>query len=158
MIPSQFKIYIMANSPTIQGTIRVSIPASVASDIKTLKRSLKSIAEKLGCGKCFSGADCFFQLQNRYLIDEKVLISAHTTALSDTIPAKTSAKNVYVNLSSKASYNIVTVLASIDKIAELSGHLACATGCNLFFRNFVNELNVFDVNDRGVVSQFKASV
>jgi hypothetical protein len=148
----------MANSPTIQGTIRVSIPASVASNVKTLKSSLKSIAERLGCGKCFSGANCFFQLQNRYLIDEKMLISAHTTPLADTIPAITSAKNVYVNLSSKASYNIDTVLASIDKIAELSGHVACATGCNLFFRNFINELDVYDVSDRGVVNQFKASL
>jgi hypothetical protein len=148
----------MANSPTIQGTIRVSIPASVASNIKTLKSSLKSIAERLGCGKCFSGADCFFQLQNRYLIDEKLQIAAHTTAVSDAIPAKTSAKNVYVNLSSKASYDINTVLASIDKIAELSGHVACATGCNLFFRNFIRELDVFDVNDKGIVNQFKASV
>lgn len=148
----------MANFPTVQGTIRVSIPASVASNVKTLKTSLKSIAERLGCGKCFSGADCFFQLQNRYLIDEKIQVMAHTTALGDAIPAKTSAKNVYINLSSKASYEIDTILASIDKIAELSGHVACATGCNLFFRNFIRELDVYDVNDKGIVNQFKASV
>lgn len=147
----------MADIPTISGTIRVSIPASVASNIKTLKTSLKSLAERLGCPKCFSGADCFFQLQNRYLIDEKAQLMTHNLAVTDHIPAKTSSKNVYVNLSSKSSFNLDTILGSVDKIAELTGHIACATGCNLFFRNFIRELSIFDVNDRGAVTQFKGS-
>lgn len=147
----------MADIPSVSGTIRVSIPASVASNIKTLKTSLKSLAERLGCPKCFSGADCFFQLQNRYLIDEKAQLMTHNLAVTDHIPVKTSAKNVYVNLSSKSSFNLDAILGSVDKIAEMTGHVACATGCNLFFRNFIRELSVFDVNDRGAVTQFKVS-
>lgn len=146
----------MAEFP-VTGTIRVSIPASVAGNIKSLKSSLKSLAERLGCPKCFSGADCFFQLQNRYLIDEKAQLMTHTLAISDNIPAKTSARNVYVNLSSEATQKLDTILGAVDKIAELTGHTACATGCNLFFRNFIRELDVLDVSANGAVTKFKVS-
>ena len=146
----------MAEFP-VTGTIRVSIPASVAGNIKSLKSSLKSLAERLGCPKCFSGADCFFQLQNRYLIDEKAQLMTHTLAISDHIPAKTSARNVYVNLSSEATQKLDTILLAVDKIAELTGHVACATGCNLFFRNFIRELDVLDVSANGAVTKFKVS-
>ena len=60
---------------TISGAIRITIPVKVAANIKTLKTSLETIAERLGCRPCFSGADCFLQLERNYLIDEKAKLA-----------------------------------------------------------------------------------
>ena len=42
-----------------RGTVRVSLPAKIAYDPDALKKSLTSILDKLGCSRCFSGANCY---------------------------------------------------------------------------------------------------
>lgn len=136
--------------------IRISIPAAVAGNIKILKSSLEGIAEKLGCRPCFSGADCFFQLEKNFIINEKGLSSAKAiTPVSDVaekrFAGRPSGKTVRIALSGKAGYSIETILASVEKIAELSGHTACATGCNLFFQHFLDDMRSFTVNEKGLM-------
>lgn len=149
----------MSTSPT--GAIRISIPASVAGNLKTLQSSLVNIAERLGCKPCFSGADCFFQLERDWVINEKALASPRAAAaLNETAISGTTAmsrelapvgRTINVALSKKAGYNIKTIVDSVGKIAELSGHTACATGCNLFFQHFLDDMRSFAVNEKGLM-------
>ncbi len=143
--------------PTISGPIRVTIPVNVAANIKTLKTSLQSVAERLGCKACFSGADCFFELERQYLIDEKAKLAARVQ-VPDRGAVDLAARNVgttvRVGLSSKAGYSIDTITAAVEKIAELSGHVACATGCNLFFEHFLDDMRSFVVGEKGLMQRF----
>jgi hypothetical protein len=142
---------------TITGPVRISIPVKVAANIKTLKSTLETIAERLGCRPCFSGADCFFELERNYLIDEKGKLA--TSLRASELSARATALNhagttVNVALSNKAGFSIDTITAAVEKIAELSGHTACATGCNLFFQHFLDDMRSFAVNERGVIQKF----
>jgi hypothetical protein len=142
---------------TISGTVRVAIPAKVAANIKTLKSTLENIAERLGCRPCFSGADCFFELEKNYVVDEKAKLATSLQVpqvLARGFPSRAASNTVNVVLSNKAGYNIGTITAAVEKIAELSGHTACATGCNLFFQHFLDDMRSFAVNERGLIQKF----
>ena len=43
--------------------VRVSLPASVAADISSLKKAVSSVLDQLGCPECCSGHDIMFELQ-----------------------------------------------------------------------------------------------
>jgi len=145
---------------TISGAIRITIPVKVAANIKTLKTSLETIAERLGCRPCFSGADCFLQLERNYLIDEKAKLASTVAepAVSELRAVAGVSHNagttVRVALSNKAGFSIETIKQAVEKIAELSGHTACATGCNLFFEHFLDDMRSFAVNEKGVIEKF----
>ena len=53
-----------ATEPKVRahGTIRVSLPAKIAYNPDALKKIAGAVAERLGCTRCFSGANCFFKL------------------------------------------------------------------------------------------------
>ena len=143
--------------PTISGTIRVAIPAKVAANIKTLKSTLESVAERLGCRPCFSGADCFFELEKNYIVDEKVRLATSLEVpqvLARSFPSRAATTTVNVVLSNKAGNSIETITKAVEKIAELSGHTACATGCNLFFQHFLDDMRSFAVNEKGLIQKF----
>ena len=139
---------------TISGAIRVSIPASTAANLKTLKTSLVNIAEKLGCRPCFSGADCFFHLEHDYVIDEKAVVAANRQTVERRSFPGSLGKTIRVTLSPKAGFSIDTITAAVEKIAELSGHTACATGCNIFFQHFLDDMRSFAVNEKGLIAKF----
>lgn len=128
------------------GTVRITIPAHVAADINQLHKSFDSLAERLGCKPCFSGSDCFFQLERDYRIDEK--FNLQPIALNLDSHAKThsitQAKTVEVIMPAKAMNNLNIIKKSIKDIAKRMGHEACATGCNTFFREFRQELVIVD--------------
>jgi hypothetical protein len=151
---SIFKSFCMQN---ISGAVRISIPAATAANLKTLKSSLVNIAEKLGCKACFSGADCFFHLEHDYAIDEKLVVSASRGILekrSAAFSLGSQSKTLRVALSPKAGFSLETITAAVEKIAELSGHPACATGCNIFFEHFLDDMRSFAVNEKGLIRQF----
>ena len=139
--------------PTISGAVRVTIPVKVAANIKTLKTTLETIAERLGCRPCFSGADCFFELERNYLVDDKAKLAEIGTRSGASHQANVGT-TVNVTLSNKAGYSIDTITAAVEKIAELSGHVACATGCNLFFQHFLDDMRSFAVNEKGLIQKF----
>jgi hypothetical protein len=139
---------------TVSGAIRISIPAATAANLKTLKASLVNIAEKLGCRPCFSGADCFFHLEHDYRIDEKAVVSASPQIGERRAFPGSLGKTIRVTLSPKAGFSIETITASVEKIAELSGHTACATGCNIFFQHFLDDMRSFAVNEKGLIAKF----
>ena len=125
----------MASNP-----VRVSLPASVAADIGSLKKAMGGVLDRLGCPACCSGYDIFFELQ-RDLVLRKDLEARPELAAAPRSPFKaTSPNTVRVGVSPELAGKIDNVFLAIDRIAELSGHPACATGCDMFFqleRSFV---------------------
>ena len=55
------------------GTVRVKLPAKVAYDPSALKKSIGELMERLGCPKCFSGANCFFTHEREFIYEAKSL-------------------------------------------------------------------------------------
>jgi hypothetical protein len=135
--------------PTNLGTVRITLPASVASDINQLQSSLANIAEQLGCPKCVSGYNCRFQIEQAYLFDP-IANSLNVAGATDSVAAN---PTVRVNLAPKTSYSITAIQSALRRIAELSGHSACATGCNMYFERFQDRL--FNVSNAGRFNQLK---
>lgn len=114
-------------------TVRVSIPASTAANIDHLKKAVGSVLDHLGCDNCCSGKNIFFELQ-RDVVFSKDLRAAEPFALrrdadTFTMPERT----VDVKMNPELAGEIDNVFAAIDRIAELTGHAACATGCDMRF-------------------------
>ena len=111
--------------------VRVSLPASVAADIGGLKKSFASILEHLGCPACCSGHDIRLELQRDVLVSRL----ADKSKVQGWAGARSIARTprVVAAVNPDAVANLDGVFAAIDKIAELSGHTACATGCDIFF-------------------------
>ncbi|MBK8558329.1 MAG: hypothetical protein IPL65_22525 [Lewinellaceae bacterium] len=138
--------------PTGLGTVHISLPAAVAGNINSLSGSLKEIAEQLGCPKCVSGYNCRFQLEKDYLFDPAAK-KLQKVAIAD--QSAFAAPTVRVNVGARSSYNLDSVIASVRKIAELTGHTACATGCNLFFERFQDRM--FNISNTGRINELKYS-
>lgn len=110
--------------------VRVSLPASVASDIDSLKKAVGSVLDHLGCQACCSGHDILFELQRDFVFDKSIrdisVASAGRRGLAQ-------GKTVNIGISPDAAGSIDNVFAAIDKLADLTGHVACATGCDMRF-------------------------
>lgn len=120
--------------------VRVSIPASVAGNIKSLKKSMAEILGMLGCPACCSGHDIYLELQRSITLRKGLKDEVIAGTFSrDTIKAGFG-RSVSVGIKPDQVNTLDDVFTAIDRIAEISGHSACATGCDLFFnleRNFV---------------------
>jgi hypothetical protein len=118
----------MATNP-----VRVSLPASVAADIGSLKKAMGGILDKLGCQACCSGHDIFLELQRGLVLREGLKAKAVAAAPRPT--SRVAARDtLHIGVSPKIVEKIDDVYLAIDRIAELSGHPACATGCDMFFQ------------------------
>ena len=130
---------------TSANRVRVSLPASVAADIGSLKKAVGSILDKLGCPACCSGHDIFFELQRDFFIADKPGGKAQPfQAFRSRASARRAAPAVRVGIAPAAANEIKEVYAAIDRIAELTGHPACATGCDMFLN--VESSLVMDAN------------
>jgi hypothetical protein len=101
---------------------------------------MKQILEKLGCPACCSGHDIYLELQRTLVLRKGPGDEVQAfPAVRDSI-LKREVNTVAVGINPELVNNIDEVFRAIDRIADLSGHSACATGCDLFFqleRNFV---------------------
>lgn len=158
-------------------SVRISIPASVASDLGSFQKSLANIAERLGCRGCFSGADCFFQIERDLVINEKLEISPASVSgprpepwLGSMVPvpwlAGALASNLSrvalnpqplpplpttVTLASEVSFDLAKVQESVAKIAGRLGCTSCCSGFDISFRHeldFMIDANL-NVQTRG---------
>ncbi len=142
--------------------MRVSIPASVASDLGVFRKSIASIAERLGCRGCFSGADCFFQRERAFVINEKLEITPAGVfgPLPDpwqvagpfpqpgraagfdlsmiALNSQPLPPSVTVTLAPEIGYDLGKLQESIAKIA---GRLGCPSYCSSFDISFRQELD-----------------
>src|SRR5687768_11115992 len=89
----------LATERRARGAVRITLPASVAYDPKALRKGIASIVERLGCPKCFSGADCLFTNERELVIDPKFAVGPGRSAGPEPTPWST---NTYtIGLSSK---------------------------------------------------------
>jgi hypothetical protein len=121
--------------------VRVSIPASVASNVDGLKKSIGSVLGRLGCPACCSGFDIRMELQRELM--SASLEKGGRSSIGGWAGINTrEVPKLTVGVSPSAVSKIEDVYLAIDKIAELSGHVACATGCDIFFQ--MEEMFVLD--------------
>jgi hypothetical protein len=115
--------------------IRVSVPATVAFNPKAFKTSVATLMERLGCGKCFSGFDCHFQLQREYAIDP-----ADFKKIAE-IPSQTQNRNVVtLSLSKERAYDLSQVNKLIDSLHGKFGCAPCHSGYDFNFQNQIEEI------------------
>lgn len=117
------------------GTVRISLPASVTYSPKLLKRSFAQLAEQIGHPKCFSGADCLFQMEREFLFDADRISgrAAHVNAV---------AEPVNVVMAPGVKYDLGQVEKAIDRVIDKIGAHPCISGADVLFRDemiFVNE-------------------
>lgn len=116
----------MNDASTDFGTVRVSLPASVAADLGSFKKAIGSILDRLGCPACCSGHDIFFDIQRDFTLRDlkaKPVVSVGRGAISEAVTR--------VGLGPKTAANIDEVFVAIDRIADLTGHPACCSGKDL---------------------------
>ncbi len=131
----------MPNSPLSDKTIRVSIPASVASNIDSLKQSLESVNKKLGCPECCSGFDIQFQMERDLMVDENLEI----TPINFSTPLKV--PSVSVKLPGSAGFDIEKVKKTLEGVSQRIGCPQCCSGLDITFKS---ELNLdFSVDNDG---------
>lgn len=130
----------------LRGPVRITLPAKVAYNLDSLKSGIAAIVERLGCEKCFSGANCTFQLERNFLINENLeIVSREGPSLpTDPIPWRP----IQVTLPATVHSDIDQVQSLIDKIVGRLGHPFCFSGFDIAFglerELFVDE--AFNIN------------
>ena len=118
--------------------IRVTVPAAVAFNPKAFKTSVASLMERLGCGKCFSGFDCRFQLQREYAVDP-----ADLKKIAE-LPSQIQHQNVVsLSLGKSKGFDIAQVNKVIDSLHKRFGCAPCHSGYDFQFRNEIEEILTF---------------
>jgi hypothetical protein len=126
-----------ANKPSLNGTVRVTIPLSVAYDLGKFKKSVAALAARLGCPKCASGLNCTFQLERDYLVDEGLRIQSFAgsrATVPDTAPAVTA------RLPKGVAGDLRLLNRAIENIAGKLGCHACTSGFDINLRSEINQL------------------
>lgn len=135
----------------VAGPVRISLPASVAYSPDALKKSIASIAELIGHPKCFSGADCLFQMEREFVVDPAgkaaPVAGVRLAGLEPTLAREPSPDpwKVTVGLSSGVKYDLDRVLTAVDRVIDLIGPHPCISGFDVLFRD---ELEIITVNEQ----------
>ena len=130
-----------------RGPVRITLPANVAYDPKALKKSIANIVERLGCPKCFSGADCFFTNERDLVIDSKLAVNP----VLGPQPEPWSQNTYTVGLSSKVRHDLDKVFVAIDKAIDIIGAHPCISGFDFHFQD---ELRTIVVNEKLEATRF----
>jgi len=129
------------------GTVRVSLPAKVAYNPDALKKSLTSIVDRLGCPRCFSGANCHFVSERNFVFDPGGAVSLNPQPLPPGPPPE----HVTVSLAPSIRYDIDKVFKAIDSVIKGLGPCPCHSGIDVFYQS---ELPVLVINEKGEMQQF----
>jgi hypothetical protein len=126
------------------GPVRISMPASVAYNVNALQKSIAEIVDRLGCTRCFSGANCVFQLERDWVINDKLEVTAvlepdphpwriDRVAGPDPTPWKASSRAASVSLAAKVAYNLADIQKVVAEVAGRLGHPQCFSGFDIGF-------------------------
>jgi hypothetical protein len=116
--------------------VRISLPASVAYNVEALQKSIAEIVDRLGCTRCFSGADCVFQLERDWVVNEKLQFSARGFARAgDPSPQPSAAAlpAARVGLAARVAYNLSDIQKVVAEVAGRLGHPQCFSGFDVGF-------------------------
>jgi hypothetical protein len=120
-----------------RGIVRVTLPAKVAYSPDALKESIASVMERLGCPRCFSGADCLFQAEREFVLD-----ATGGPVPQPTAGAAQSGGMLTAGLASDVRYDINRVYRAIDKVIDLIGPHPCISGFDIFFKDVLDTVVV----------------
>jgi hypothetical protein len=126
------------------------MPASIAYSPDALKKSISSLVGRLGCPTCFSGANCLFQFERDYVFDARGNLSDQVALNPQPLPPRADS-TVHVSLSSGNRFDIEKIFKAVDSVINLIGPCPCHSGFDV---NYLNELKVIGVNERGEAQQF----
>ena len=121
-----------------KGPVRITVPVSVAYNLEKFQKSLANIAERLGCLACFSGADCTFQLERDFLLDDRLGVAtavARRGAVTDVGPAVTA------RIPMEVSGNLKLLQRAVASIAGKVGCPQCTSGWDIIFQQELKRVN-----------------
>jgi hypothetical protein len=137
----------------IHGTVRVSLPAKVAYNPESLKKTIGSLLTHLGCPGCFSGADCVFTAERNFAIDPEGIFS-HLALNPQPLPPIV-APDLTVSLAAGNRFNIDKVFSAIDTVIDRlpggGGCLPCHSGFDI---SYLNEIEFLGIDENGKAQQF----
>jgi hypothetical protein len=137
--------------PALRGPVRVTMPAAVAFNPDALRKTIAGLAEQIGHPQCFSGADCFLQMEREFIVDPAAKLTA-SRAMATAEPSPEPWK-ITVALSRAVRYDLNKIFAAIDKVNGLLGCSPCCSGFDFHFRE---ELEFIAVNDKLETQRFGA--
>lgn len=115
--------------------VRLTIPAKVAYNLDAFQESIADLVDRLGCRACFSGADCTFQLERDFVVNEALAMSAARSRFADDPVPIMPASSLSAAIPTEVSYDINRVQKVVAEIAGLLGCEACCSGFDITFRN-----------------------
>lgn len=140
-----------AKGARLRGTVRVSLPAKVAYNPESLKKTIGSLLQHLGCPGCFSGADCVFIAERNFAVDPEGIFS-HIALNPQPLPPRAS-PDLTVSLSPSNRFDINKVFSAIDAVvARLPG--GCAPCHSGFDVSFLNEVEFLGIDENGKAQQY----
>jgi hypothetical protein len=133
---------VAASGRPVAGPIRVTIPANIAFNADSLKRTITNLAELIGCPRCFSGADCLLQMERHFIVEGTKLMAARGPSVEGPSPEPWV---VSVALAPGVKRDLTKVLAAVDKVNGMLGCMACTSGFDIHFRE---ALDLVVVNEK----------
>ena len=109
-----------------RGPIRVTLSAKVAYSPDELKKGIAGLMGRIG-PRCFSGADCTFMNDRRFVLEAGNKIAAGPVEWLEADPEISLAKGVSVGLARGVRHDINKVFKAVDKVIDLIGPLETAT-------------------------------
>jgi len=110
---------------------------------------------------CFSGADCTFQLERDFVVDEKIAVRSLPSVASDPMPGRRGTveeitpipiprQTVTATLAGEVSGDLDRLQQAVAAVAQRVGCPACCSGFDLTLRNELNFVVDGQLNVRGV--------
>jgi hypothetical protein len=122
------------------GPIRITLPAKVAYSPDALKESIASVMERIGCPKCFSGADCFLQMERNFVLDAS--LNADPSPQPSRSFAARRDHEYTVGLSQAVKHDINSVFKAVDKVIDIIGPHPCISGFDILFQDVLRTIVV----------------
>lgn len=114
--------------------VRVTIPVSIAYNLKELQGSISSLAEIIGHPACFSGVDCTFMRERVMRVDAESLQIASVPLLEDKLSIgtwPTPEREVTVVLPNRVSQDIKLVDKAMVNLMTRLGCPECHSGWDI---------------------------
>jgi hypothetical protein len=138
----------------LRGTVRVSLPAKIAYNPESLKKTIGALLEDLGCRTCFSGADCVFTAERNFVVNEEGIFSHHSISALNPQPLPP-APELLVSLPATNQLDINKVYSAIDIVASrIGGCLPCHSGFDV---SYLSEVEFIGIDPDGEVQQYGAA-
>jgi hypothetical protein len=135
--------------------VRVTMSASVANDLDSLQRGIKSLAERLGHPSCATGCDILhLMMERQFVLGDKVALNPQPLPPGpdielpqDPIPLRP----ITVSIPERINGDIEGLTKSIASVLGRLGCPACCSGFDILFRR---EVDMFAVDERLNVTGF----